>query len=620
MLPLTATTLDATAPDKALHGGKGAGLIAMAAAGLPVPQALVITTAAWKSYRETGDIPHQVRADVAAFIAAYPGSMFSVRSGAPVSMPGMMDTVLNVGVTPELDALYPGAFRRFATSWLGIVKSVGPDRIKTLVSLVSDRAGSDGARFFSLLSGVVQTSEQVSIPSGRLDQVMACVEAVFRSWDTPRAKVYRAMHNIPEDMGTACVVQRMVMGTASGLSGSGVMFTRDPATGAAQMRGEIAFNAQGEEVVAGEVTPHSLSELPFGPPVHKTLYASLSALCYKLEAHFGDVQDIEFTIESGNLYVLQTRTAKMSARARIETACALAKVNHPKDAKARLDYIRARVTRGMVAQTMVPVVATDAAFDASGLAASPGAIAGRVVFRTTPMSKVGKDCILVAEDTAPEDFPVMAKSGGILTAAGGFTCHSAVVARGIGVPAVVGCGELTFTKGKAVLNGKSLSEGDMITIDGTTGQVYVGAFEVKKSQPPRSIYAALDAIIQERGTPVPPHVHYYDCGIGKRVVLPINPADPARIEAQLGRAQRLKAKGKEVAFAFEMQGLGEDMFDLSPDILFKALADDYAPDFAGFTILYGVPKAMAPTVEKLLGVKVNTTEAIAVIDLLDLIG
>lgn len=618
---LAKTTNPPPSAEKALHGGKGAGLLDMARAGLPVPDALIITTDAWKEFRVTGQVPKAVQTAVTDFISQHPHSMFSVRSGAPVSMPGMMDTVLNVGVSAELDGIYPGAFRRFATSWLGIVKGVSNDRIKTLTGMVADRAKGSDLRFFKLLAGVVQSAEQVSIPHDRFDQVVACIEAVFKSWDTPRAKVYRKMHGIPEDMGTGCVVQQMVMGTAPGLSGSGVMFTRDPATGANAMRGEIAFNAQGEEVVAGEVTPLSLDKLAHsGNPAWEDLHSKLISLCGTLEHHFGDVQDIEFTVESGHLYVLQTRTAKMSARARIETACDLALGNFPGEPTQQLAYIKQRVARGMVAQTMTPVVVTDEIPEAVGLAASPGAIAGRVVFRTTPLSKVGKDCILVAEDTAPEDFPIMAKAGGILTKTGGFTCHSAVVARGIGVPAVVGCDELAFTfKDTVEIAGTIVKEDHHITIDGTKGEVFVGKWEVKKSQPPRIIYDTLHKIVQAKGASVPPDVYYFDCGIGQRVVLPVNPLDFDRIEMQTARAARLKAKGKEVTFAFDLQGLGEDMFDPPAEAMFKAVADNYAPDFNGFTILYGVPKSMASVVEKMLGVKVNT-EAVSIVDLLDLLG
>lgn len=617
-----AITYGTTKPngDKALHGGKGAGLIDMARKGLPVPPALILTTAAWKCYRETGGLPEEVLEAIHMHLSAYPDHMQSVRSGAPVSMPGMMDTVLNVGVTAGLDATYPGAFRRFAIAWLDIVKGIGKPRIKELIGLVEGRAAGDPARFFNLLAAITEKVDLITIPQSRIEQVIACVCAVFDSWDTPRAKAYRAMHNIPEDMGTGCVIQCMVMGTAPGLSGSGVMFTRDPATGAPQMRGEIAFNAQGEEVVSGEVTPLPLEALrkTNAPKDHQKLYGKLESLCETLEHAFTDVQDIEFTVEGGNLYVLQTRTAKMSARARIETAVALSAGFLPKD---RLSYLKARVSRGTVQQTMVPMLETDAPLAGKGLAASPGAISGKLVYATTPLAQVDKTCILVAEDTTPDDFPVMAKCGGILTKTGGFTCHSAVVARGIGVPAVVGCETLHFTpNGHASLGGVPLGPKMILSIDGATGHVHLGASEVKKAQPPRSIYAALHQIILEGGTKLPEGVYYYDCGLGQRVVLPLDPADTPRIARQLERRQTLLSKGKDVALGVEMQGLGEDMFDASPEALFAGLADQFGPLLKGAHILYGIPKSMAPMLAAKLGVTINTDAAVQYVDLLDLLG
>lgn len=614
----TARTSDNIPGNKPLHGGKGAGLLDMTVAGLPVPNALILTTDAWHHYRDHGYLPPMVSSEIDDFLEAHPDSMFSVRSGAPVSMPGMMDTVLNVGVTQELDSLYPGAYQRFATSWLEIVRGVHKDRVKDLLGRISKRAGKDAKRQFLLLAGVVQSKDYISIPTGRFEQVIGCVEAVFKSWDTPRAKAYRAMHGIPEDMGTACVVQRMVMGTAKGHSGSGVMFTRDPATGEDKVRGEIAFNCQGEDVVSGAVTPLNINALSASDKWDdQDLFAALQKLAMKLEHHFGDVQDIEFTVENGKLFVLQTRTAKMSAAARIKTAVDLSAHLPSKD---RLAYLRKRITRGMVAQTMVPAVDSPNPHLLIGLAASPGAISGKIIPVNHPVAKTDKTCILVTEDTSPDDFPVMSKAGGILTKTGGFTCHSAVVARGIGVPAVVGADELTFTKSGVKIGGLMIKWGDHITIDGTTGKVFVGELPVKKAQPPRAIYEALHQIIVAKGTDLPGDVFYYDCGIGQNVVLPMNPSDLERVEMQLTRADRLRAKGKIVTLAFEMPGIGEDMFDPTPQAIFSALEAHYGPDFAGFTILYGVPKSMAATVEQMLGVTVNTTQAVKSIDLLDLLG
>lgn len=619
---------------KSLHGGKGAGLIDMAAGGLPVPEALILTTDCWEYYQNHKTLPSQVYTQIEYMLEHFPTSMFSVRSGAPVSMPGMMDTVLNVGVDDMLDDLYPGAFRRFATSWLSIVKAVPKDKIKTLEQTINDRVHfsdmeadpkHNNARARKLLRGIVQASEKVVIPDTRVEQIFECAKAVFRSWNTPRAIAYRKMHNIPDHMGTACVIQRMVMGTAPGLSGSGVMFSRDPATGENKMKGEFAFNAQGEEVVSGEVTPQSLDDLYMAGGAQTELHTKLMKLCTQLEGQLGDVQDIEFTVEDGSLYVLQTRTAKMSARARIETACDLAQNLHVGDRKKQLEYLKARITRSMVMQTMTPTVTGADAPAATGLAASPGAISGKVVFANTPLDQITKDCILVAEDTTPDDFPVMAKCGGILTKTGGFTCHSAVVARGIGVPAVVGCDALKFNgKGHGTpftIPGVGLfSKGDWITIDGATGSVYPGQHEVIKSQPPRCIYSLLHSIVQDHGTKLPPNVYYYDCGIGDNVVLPINPFEADTLDRQLARASRLSDKGKAVAFAMELQGMGEDMFDPKPEAIFQELAEHYGPDLKGKHILYGVPNHMADAVKTILGMTCNTSVSVQIIDLLDLLG
>ena len=598
--------------DPALYGGKGQGLLSMAGAGLPVPQALVLTTDTFKHYRSTGHLPTQVHNTIMAFCNEYPDSMFSVRSGAPVSMPGMMDTVLNVGVTDALDAEYPGAFRRYTTSWLSIVHGIDKDRINELCDAVNLRSQGYFDKFRKLLRGVVQASENVAIPEDRIDQVLACVKAVFDSWDTPRAKVYREMHGIPDDMGTACVVQRMVMGTAGGFSGSGVMFSRNPATGDDVLTGEFAAQAQGEEVVSGEITPKNITELPL------SVQNELQYLADKLEVTYGDVQDIEFTYESGQLFVLQTRVAKMSARARIITACDLAETLHH-DADAQLDYLKRRVDRGMLAKCRVPVVKTDLEPDATGLAASPGAISGKVVFRHTPLSQVTKGCILVAEDTQPEDFPIMAKAGAIFTALGGFTCHSAVVARGIGVPAVVGCEGLKC--GGAILstiNGVPITEGSVITLDGTTGQVWVGEHAVEAAEAPRCLMELLHKIVEANGVDIPENTYYINSGLGQRVVLPMDPTDPVSIERQLKRYKKFSDMGKRVAFSFDLQGVGEDLFQPSVQSIFATLQEHYGPDLYGATILYGVPNNLKEAVADLLQVKINYAIT-SVLDLLDLL-
>lgn len=603
-----------SSPGKALYGGKGWGLLEMAQIpGVEVPPAFILTTSAWKTYRETGAIPVDSLTALSHFLDDHTDAMMSVRSGAPVSMPGMMDTLLNVGVDAASDDLFPGAYRRFATAWLDIVKNVPKARLKDLLGRVDARAGDDPVRFRALLGSILDGAEQVTIPDGRYDQIVACIKAVFDSWDTERAKVYRKMHNIAEDMGTACIVQRMVMGTAPGLSGSGVMFTRDPATGENCLKGEIAFKAQGEDVVSGAVTPTPLS------PALTDVYDRLALLAERLEQRFGDVQDIEFTIESGTLYTLQTRTAKMSARARIITACDLAKANFPGEPKQQLAYLKQRVTRGMVLNTMTPRVIAIQPSLTSGLAASPGAVSGPVISAKHSLSEIPVGAILVADETNPDDFPVMAKSAAILTNTGGFTCHSAVVARGIGIPAVVGCGNIKLSGAGGTINGQPFKWGDILTLDGATGEVWAGPQTVKKEQPPRPLYELLHQIILGGGHSIPSSVYYLDCGIGQKVALTLDPSDLGKAEIQIERAGRLKAKGKEVGFILGLIAVSEDLFPMDLKSIAAPLVAHFGPDIKGLPIIYGATPSIRQDFANAAGMTAPTMGMVQVLDLLDML-
>lgn len=618
-------------PDAKVYGGKGAALLEMASLGLPVPEALVLTTDAWHAYRTSGELPNAVIEAVEAFVTVeHPTAMFSVRSGAPISMPGMMDTVLNVGVTPELDVSYPGAYRRFVFAWLEIVKGHPSARVAELSKLVYGRMvlknkDTDFAYERKLLQAVVQGVESISVPQGRVEQALACVRAVFDSWDTPRAKAYREMHGISEDMGTGCVIQRMVMGTAPGFSGSGVMFSRNPATGENEVTGELAFNAQGEEVVNGSVTPVDLQTLRLGNTKEQKLFVELTELAIKLEEERGDVQDIEFTVETGSLYVLQTRTAKMSARARIVTAVELASEKF-KSKTMQLDYVRERVSRSLVEKTRVASVADQGKAISSGLPASPGAFTGKVVFRSTPLSKVDKGCILVAEDTAPEDFPIMAKCGAILTKTGGFTCHSAVVARGIGVPAVVGCEKLTFSTNGAQFAFASMktagafSEGSVITVDGGSGRVFSGAEKVTPGAVPVKLMHFLDSVIKSKYKPEQlQEVWYLNTDIGTRVAFPIYPSDPERSLESINVAQDLMMiVGQKVAFYFVMEGFGQDLFSAPVSTALDKLAEAVGNNLSGATVLFGLPPELYATAESKLGMNISLAAA-SLLDLLDLL-
>lgn len=577
-------------PDPALLGGKGAGLCKMRKLGFNVPEALVITTQEWQAWRTTGHLSDATKLAVQDFLSAYPDAMFSVRSGAPVSMPGMMDTILNVGVDPLQEEIYDRAYERFVRGWLEIVKGQDPETVNDLIKRVHSRASwqqvyqgkvqevINPERRNKLLHRILSAGFGVSVPLERPAQVLACVEAVFKSWDTDRAKSYRKMHDISEDMGTACVVQRMVMGTAPGLSGSGVMFTRDPATGKNEMTGEIAFNAQGEEVVAGTVTPMNLNDLTGSQPA---LWNELRDLCEDLEEALGDVQDIEFTVEAGKVYVLQTRTAKMSARARIITAVDCAKA-YSDDLVSACEYVQARVTKALVQQTQTTTVKTAAAPICSGIAASPGAVTGRVVFRHMPLKSIKKTDILVCDETNPDDFDKMCAAGGILTRVGGFTSHAAVVARGIGKPAVVGCEALQ----KAVefvgyhvplidLTSAAIKQGMDITICGSSGNVWLDRQPVVKASVPRELWAMLAAV-----TPAAPSDWVLECSLFENVALRLDPADMAQVERQIERASDYLGRGLNIGFVIDVVGLGQDWIDTGVETALKPLKDNFGPDLS----------------------------------------
>jgi len=609
---------NAVALNKKLLGGKGLGLINMSKAGLPVPEAIILTTAAWDHYRKTGHLPDNTMKDINTFLEEYPSSSFSVRSGAPISMPGMMDTVLNVGVTPGIEEIYPGAYHRFVTGWLDVVKGVPKPKIKELFEHCHARAHLKEGEYAQYVSKVISAASGVHIPYSREEQIWECVKAVFDSWDTPRARAYRKAHDIDEDMGTGCIIQRMVMGTAEGFSGSGVMFTCDPATGENKIKGEIAFNCQGEEVVSGEITPDDIDNLFHSTDKQENvLYEALVNLSATLETTYTYPQDIEFTLEAGQLYVLQTRDAKMSARAKIVSVCSIAQPMLP---EYKLPYLKKHIQRGDITKTMTPTVDTHAIPMGTGLAASPGAIAGRIVFRSTPLHKIMKDCILVCEETSPDDFAKMSAAGGILTSTGGFTCHSAVVARGMGIPAVVGCTDMAFelgTSGQVTISDTFYAEGDYITIDGSAGEIHDGKCKVKKSQPPREIYETLAKLAASYD--IPKTAYYLECAIGDYVALTLNPADIERCEAQIARAYRLGQKGKIVGWIIDMPGFGEDLLDVSVQDAFAEVVEHFGPDLKGQLILGGVGPQLRAEIANLTGM-VSTTIQASVVDLLDLLG
>ncbi|MEM0963608.1 MAG: pyruvate, phosphate dikinase [Bacteroidota bacterium] len=496
---------DAPAGDKALLGGKGAGLAAMTAAGLPVPPGFTITTSACTAYQRAdhhfpADLWPQVRESLAA-VEADAGRRFgdtedplllSVRSGAAVSMPGMMDTVLNLGLNDETVAALAtqtgderfayDAYRRFVAMFGEVVMGVPAERFSHLLERA--KAKTDGGRDTDLsadqLREIVDASKRMIagqkrqvFPDEPDEQLRMAVAAVFDSWDNDRAVRYRRIHRIPDDIGTGVTVQAMVFGNRGWGSGTGVAFTRDPSTGAKTLYGEYLLNAQGEDVVAGIRTPKPISELADELP---ETFEEFRQLAHTLEATYGDVQDIEFTIEQGSLWLLQTRTAKRSGAAAVRIA-----VDMVEEGVIRPDEAVLRVDPSALDQLLHPTVDESAEVEvlAEGLPASPGAATGRVVF-TADDAEVqaadGEPVVLVRVETSPEDFHGMVAARAVVTARGGMTSHAAVVARGMGTPCVAGADALAIdaTQGRLAVGDRTLVAGDWITVDGSSGRVLLG--------------------------------------------------------------------------------------------------------------------------------------------------
>jgi len=488
-----------------LLGGKGVGLAEMTQLGIPVPAGFTITTEACRAYMRAGkEVPEGLDSEVERHLERLeervgkrfgdPGDplLVSVRSGAAVSMPGMMDTILNVGLNDE--------------SVRGLAQSTGNPRFaydsyRRLIQMYGETVdGVDGHRFeqdLSRLKGVRGVKLDVELPADDLaalvdsfkriygdetgrdfpqeprEQLARAVRAVFESWDTPRAQVYRRAHDIPEDLGTAVNVVQMVFGNRGDRSGTGVAFTRDPSTGESGLYGEFLVNAQGEDVVAGIRTPEPLERMRERLP---EAFDELLDTMRRLEEHYRDVQDIEYTVEEGKLYLLQTRSAKRTAAAALKAATSMVEeglISH--------EEAVARIEPGQLEQLLHPMLDPHAQYElaAQGLNASPGAASGKVVFDAATAEErgsAGDAVILVRWETTPDDYYGMRHARGILTAHGGLTSHAAVVARGEGIPCVTGCEQLVMDPGgrSAVLGGEPLAEGDVITIDGGTGQVILG--------------------------------------------------------------------------------------------------------------------------------------------------
>ena len=493
-----------------LLGGKGANLAEMTNLGLPIPQGFTITTEACTSYYENGKkISKEIEDEILSNLKdleELQGKKFgdnsdpllvSVRSGARASMPGMMDTILNLGLN---DIAVEGfakktnnprfaydSYRRFIQMYSDVVMEVPKSYFEKIIDELKESRGIkyDTELTVDDLKELVKRFKEVykasmngeEFPQDPIEQLMGAVKAVFRSWDNPRAIVYRRMNDIPGDWGTAVNVQSMVFGNKGETSGTGVAFTRNPSTGEKGIYGEYLINAQGEDVVAGVRTPQPISKLQEDLP---ECYKEFMEIANKLEDHYCDMQDMEFTIEEGKLYFLQTRNGKRTAHAAIKIACDLVDEGKitKEEAVLRID---AKSLDQLLHPTFDPTALKNGYKVGSALPASPGAAAGKIYFTANDAKKhgvggLGERVILVRLETTPEDIEGMAAAQGVLTVRGGMTSHAAVVARGMGTCCVSGCGEININEHEKyfTLNGEIFKEGDYISLDGSTGNIYKG--------------------------------------------------------------------------------------------------------------------------------------------------
>ncbi|MBN2025163.1 MAG: pyruvate, phosphate dikinase [Actinobacteria bacterium] len=496
---------------KQLLGGKGSNLAEMTRLGLPVPPGFTITTEACNYYYNEGDYPDGLKEEIERHLQGLekemgkklgdPGDplLVSVRSGAAISMPGMMDTVLNLGLNDESvkglasltgdERFAYDAYRRFITMFSDIVMGVDRENYENELNHKKDELGVkldvelDAAAWKELVEKFKEITREKAgrdFPSDPREQLDLAIRAVFKSWDSDRAKTYRKHYDIPDDLGTAVNVQSMVFGNMGDDSATGVCFTRDASTGEARRYGEYLINAQGEDVVAGIRTPNTLEELGKDLPEP---YEQLTGVMDKLEKHYRDMQDIEFTIEQGKLYMLQTRTGKRTGAAALKIAVDMV-------AEGLIDEEQAvsRVQPEQLDQLLHPRLDPDAKYDviAKGLPASPGAAVGEVVFDadTAEMrGSRGEKVILVRWETTPDDIHGIINAQGVLTSHGGMTSHAAVVARGMGKPCISGAEAINIKQAERIfeVNGLVVKEGETITIDGTSGKVILG--EVKLIEP-----------------------------------------------------------------------------------------------------------------------------------------
>ncbi|MBU1147294.1 MAG: pyruvate, phosphate dikinase, partial [Candidatus Omnitrophica bacterium] len=499
---------------KALLGGKGANLAEMTNIGVPVPPGFTISTEVCDYYYKHGknypaDLQKQIDANIEKLEKAMGAKLgdinnpllVSVRSGAAVSMPGMMNTVLNLGLNDHAvigmakktgnESLAWDAYRRFIDMFGDVVMGVDHEHFeekihalkkKYRVKLDNELTADQLKELVGEYKKVYEKHVKKPFPSNAKDQLMAAVKAVFGSWNTERAVVYRRINRITGLLGTAVNVQAMVFGNMGNTSGTGVAFTRNPSTGENKFFGEFLINAQGEDVVAGIRTPEPISDLKKEMP---KVYKELDAIRYKLEKHYKDIQDVEFTIQEGTLYMLQTRTGKRTGLAAVKIAYDMVKEKmiSPKEALMRVEG-------DQLNQLLFPIfdlkAKSNATVVAKGLPAGPGAASAQVVFTAKDAEawkSKGKKVILVRHETSPEDVAGMHAAEGILTSTGGMTSHAAVVARGWGKCCIAGCSALNinYAKKEIRVSGKTIKEGDFISLDGSTGEVMLGDIKVSSS-------------------------------------------------------------------------------------------------------------------------------------------
>ena len=500
-----------------LLGGKGANLAEMTEIGLPVPQGFTITTEACTQYYEDGrKINDEIMAQTmegVKWMEEVNGKKFgdlknpllvSVRSGARASMPGMMDTILNLGLNddvvaamiagnpdPAFERFVYDSYRRFIQMFSDVVMEVGKKYFEQLIDKMKEDRGvkfdvdltaADLKELAEQFKAEYKNQLGSDFPSDPVEQLKLAIEAVFRSWDNPRANVYRRDNDIPYSWGTAVNVMPMVFGNLNNESGTGVAFTRDPATGENKLMGEFLINAQGEDVVAGIRTPQPITRLEEDLP---ECYEEFLKIANRLEEHYRDMQDMEFTIEDGKLYFLQTRNGKRTAQAALQIACDLVDEGMitPQEAVSRIE---AKSLDQLLHPAFDPDALKKGTVMGQALPASPGAAAGKIYFTAEEAKEaheVGERVILVRLETSPEDIEGMHAAEGILTVRGGMTSHAAVVARGMGTACISGCGDIVIDEKKKqfTLGGKTYFEGDYISLDGSTGKIYDGDIQTQEA-------------------------------------------------------------------------------------------------------------------------------------------